>query len=77
MSTVTAEPSGTLTPRQVAILSMIGDGLGLREIAARLCLSPWTVRNTRDAARQALGARTTTHAVAIVVSGKCQVSGGR
>lgn len=46
---------------------MLGDGLGLREIARDLGLSVWTVRNDRDRARGKLLAASTTHAVAIVI----------
>lgn len=58
-----------LTERQELVLVMLGDGLGLGEIAARL-EPPTTaraVRRIRDRARCELGAATTTHAVAIVV----------
>jgi len=41
------DPSGTLTPRQKTVLSMLGDGLGPKEIAARLGISVWTVRAHR------------------------------
>jgi len=56
-----------LTPREEQVLLLIGDGLGLREIACILGLSVWTVRDHRDNGKRRLGASTTTHAVAIVI----------
>ena len=49
------------------MLLLLGDGLGLGEIATRLGVSEWTVRTHRDEARRRLRARTTTQAVAIIV----------
>jgi DNA-binding CsgD family transcriptional regulator len=49
------------------VLLLLGDGLGLGEIAARLGISEWTARTYRDEARRRLDARTTAQAVAIVV----------
>lgn len=56
-----------LTTREEQVLLMLGDGLGLREIACTLGLSVWTVRDHRDNGKRKLAATTTTHAVAIVV----------
>lgn len=56
-----------LSPRQEQVLLLLGDGLGLGEIAARLGISEWTARTYRDEARRRLDARTTAQAVAIVV----------
>ena len=56
-----------LSPRQEQVLLLLGDGLGLGEIAARLGISEWTVRTYREEARRRLDARTTAQAVAIVV----------
>lgn len=55
-----------LSPREEQVLVLIGDGLGLREIADELDISPWTVRSHRDNGRRKLGAVTTAHAAAIV-----------
>lgn len=56
-----------LTNRQEEVLLLIGDGLGLGEIATLLGVSEWTVRTHRNEGRRRLRARTTTQAVAIIV----------
>ena len=56
-----------LSARQEQVLLLLGDGLGLGEIAERLGLSEWTVKTHRDEGRRRLQARTTTQAVAIIV----------
>lgn len=56
-----------LTDRQERVLLLLAEGHGLREIARILGVSPHTVRVHRDDARRRLDARTTTHAVAIVL----------
>lgn len=56
----------TLSARQEQVLLMLGDGLGLGEIAARLGISEWTVRTYRDEGRRRLGARTTAQAAVLV-----------
>lgn len=56
-----------ITDREEEVLLLLGDGHGEREIAVRLGISRWTVRAHRSNARRKLSARTTTHAVAIVV----------
>ncbi len=56
-----------LSARQEQVLLLLGDGLGLGEIAKRLGLSEWTVKTHRDEGRRRLQARTTTQAVAIIV----------
>ena len=55
-----------LSPRQEQVLLLLGDGLGLGEIAARLGISEWTVRTYRDEGRRRLSARTTAHAAVLV-----------
>ncbi len=55
-----------LSPRQEQVLLLLGDGLGLGEIAARLGISEWTVRTHRDEGRTRLGARTTAQAAVLV-----------
>lgn len=55
-----------LTCREEQVLLLIGDGLGLREIAERLAISWWTARNHRDRARAKLRASTTTQAAVMV-----------
>ena len=39
-----ADPSGLLTPRQIQVLRLAADGLQYKEIAARLYLSPRTIK---------------------------------
>lgn len=56
-----------LSCREEQVLLLIGDGMGLREIACRLGISVWTVRDHRDNGKRKLDATTTTHAVAIVL----------
>ncbi|HUT79277.1 MAG TPA: LuxR C-terminal-related transcriptional regulator [Polyangia bacterium] len=55
-----------LSPRQEQVLLLLGDGLGLGEIAERLGLSEWTVKTHRDEGRRRLGARTSTQAAVLV-----------
>jgi DNA-binding CsgD family transcriptional regulator len=55
-----------LSPRQEEVLLLLGDGLGLGEIAQRLGLSEWTVKTHRDEARRRLNARTTAQAAVLV-----------
>lgn len=54
-----------LSPRQEQVLLLLGDGLGLGEIAERLGLSEWTVKTHRDEGRRRLNARTTAHAAVL------------
>lgn len=55
-----------LSTRQEQVLLLLGDGLGLGEIAAQLGISEWTVRTYRDEGRRRLNARTTAHAAVLV-----------
>lgn len=55
-----------LSARQEQVLLLLGDGLGLGEIAVRLGLSEWTVKTHRDEGRRRLNARTTAHAAVLV-----------
>jgi len=54
----------TLTDRETEVLAAAGDG-AISDIAARLHLSPATVRNHLSAAIQKLGARNRAEAAAI------------
>jgi DNA-binding CsgD family transcriptional regulator len=56
-----------LTPRQLDVLRLIADGLTADAVARRLGIGLVTVRAHLLHVRQALGARSTTHAVAIAV----------
>jgi len=49
---------GTLSTREFEITRLLVDGLSVREIAARLCLTYKTVANYQTAIRQKLGATT-------------------
>lgn len=61
---MTARPA--LSPRQEQVLLLLGDGMGLGEIAAQFGISEWTARTYRDEGRRRLGARTTAHAAVLV-----------
>ncbi len=61
-----ADRRPALSPRQEQVLLLLGDGLGLGEIAARLGISEWTVRTYRDEGRRRLDARTTAQAAVLV-----------
>jgi len=56
-----------LTERQLAILALLVDGLTNNEIAERLILSPYTVRNHVSEILSKLGACTRTEAAALAV----------
>ncbi|KPF75179.1 hypothetical protein IP88_07345 [alpha proteobacterium AAP81b] len=54
-----------LTPRQLAVLAAIGDGLNTKEIATRLAIAPATVKAHTAAILDLLGASNRAHAIAI------------
>ena len=56
-----------LTDRQEEVILLIGEGLGLGEIAELLGISRWTAKDHRDNAIRRLNATSQSHAVAIVV----------
>jgi DNA-binding NarL/FixJ family response regulator len=56
---------GTLSTREFEITRLLVDGLSVREIAARLCLTYKTVANYQTAIRQKLGATTPTRLLQI------------
>jgi DNA-binding CsgD family transcriptional regulator len=61
-------PSGpTLSGRERAVLSLLGEGLRNSEIAAQLILSPETVRTYAQRAMDKLGATTRTQAVVTAI----------
>lgn len=59
--------AGTITPRQVEVLALMRDGLTIKEAAARLDISPFTVRNLTNDAIIRLGASNGAHAIVIAM----------
>lgn len=55
-----------LTPRQREVLALVAQGCDLTDIAARLVVTPKTVRNHYQQLRERLHARTIAHAVYLV-----------
>lgn len=49
------DPVNTLTDRELEIYSLIGDGIGTREIATRLHLSPHTIDTHKEHLKEKLG----------------------
>ena len=66
-SPAAVEPGYDLTERQLEILALMVEGLTNNEIAERLILSPYTVRNHVSEILSKLGASTRTEAVALAV----------
>ena len=60
-----ARQNASLTPRQLEVLRLAGQGLRDAEIAERLSLSLATVRHHQEEARLRLRASTCAHAVAL------------
>jgi DNA-binding CsgD family transcriptional regulator len=58
------EPSPTLTPREIDVLTALADGLGNKAVARRLGISPHTVKFHIESLFRKLGAATRTEAVA-------------
>ncbi|HTR59411.1 MAG TPA: response regulator transcription factor [Casimicrobiaceae bacterium] len=63
---------GTLSTREFEIFRQLVNGLSVRQIAERLCLTCKTVSNYQTAIRQKLGAPTLTHLLQIAV--RCGVA---
>jgi DNA-binding CsgD family transcriptional regulator len=53
--------------REIQVLAAAAEGLCAQETARRLFLSQWTVKDYRKRAIERLGARNTTHAVALAL----------
>lgn len=66
-----------MTPRQLQVLRLAADGLTMDEIAARIYLSAWSVKNELVRARRRLHAHNTAHAVAIAMSRNLIPGAGR
>lgn len=64
-STVVGRHRADLTPRELEVLALLGGGIGTRDIAHRLGVSPNTVRNHVRAVLGKLGAKTRLEAVTI------------
>jgi len=60
-------PLASLTPREREVLQLVTQGARTREIAAKLYLSPLTVRNHVHRILQKLGARSRAEAVALAI----------
>ncbi len=58
-------PGGALTPREIDVLTLVAQGLGNKEIAARLGLASGTVKIHVQKILEKLGASDRTHAVTI------------
>jgi DNA-binding NarL/FixJ family response regulator len=67
LSRSTTERIGVLSPREREVLDLLSKGLNGEEIAARLVLSPETVRTHVRNAMEKLEAKTRVHAVAIAI----------
>jgi DNA-binding CsgD family transcriptional regulator len=60
----------TLTPRELEIASLSARGMGEKDIANRLSISPYTVRIHVENIKRRLGAKNKTHAIAILITEK-------
>jgi len=68
-SSNSARPPGSpLTPRQKEVLRLVANGLGTREIAERLFITPKAVEFHRGRIRAALGLRTTAELVRYAIT---------
>ncbi|MDQ1356070.1 MAG: hypothetical protein QOF20_2936 [Acidimicrobiaceae bacterium] len=56
-----------LSPREIAVLRLVGEGLSADCIARRLAYSESTIKKTIHQIMRHLGARNRTHAVAIAI----------
>ena len=59
-----------LTCREEAVLDLLADGCGEREIAGRMRLTVFTIRAHKANARRKLGASTTYQAMAIYIAAR-------
>lgn len=71
-----APEGGDLTPREREILRLQAEGLGYKQIAARLSLSEHTVSNHLYSVRQKLGVHTAIEAINRVMHSKSSASAG-
>jgi PAS domain S-box-containing protein len=68
---------GPLTPRELEVLRLIADGANTRLIAARLAVSPATVRNHVQSLLGKLGVHSRLEAVAYLIQQRGFAEGGR
>lgn len=61
-------PHPTPSPRALQILELMAHGMSLREVAIHLFISESTAKTHMQQVHAILGARTTTHAVAVAIS---------
>lgn len=66
---------GNLTPRQLEIVRLIGDGLSNKEIAQRLCIELSTVKNHVHSALEKLGTHQRAEAARLVRSAALRIFG--
>jgi DNA-binding CsgD family transcriptional regulator/ketosteroid isomerase-like protein len=59
------DPMRLLTPREREVLSLLAEGMSIKQVASHLVLSPFTVRTHVQNLRHKLGARSTGHAIVI------------
>jgi DNA-binding CsgD family transcriptional regulator len=63
----TVQPTASLTQREREILSLLADGLGNKQIATRLGISPSTVKTHVEVLFEKLGVTSRAEAVAVAV----------
>jgi DNA-binding NarL/FixJ family response regulator len=69
--------SERLSAREYEVLCLLAEGMSGEAIARQLFLSPETIRTHVRNAMRKLGARTRSHAIAMIVSGRHGPAGGR
>lgn len=70
-----ADPAQRLSAREHEVLLLLADGMTGQAVAAHLYLSPETIRTHVRNAMRKLGARTRSHAIAMLVRGRCEPAG--
>ena len=76
--TLSTQSKSILTPRQLEVLEFLKEGYLIKEIADKLNLSPYTIKNFAKDARKRLRAGNSTHAVVIALrEGYISLEGSR